>query len=224
MREIVLPSRDKNISISEAEYVALTNRSRAGRKRRAVEQAVDLPGEIWGTIPQTAEYFYSNLGRVKREYELRNGQIRSVLIKPSIYNNNYSVCVILQNNYKVRTNIARLVLMAFKPCKDQEYLFPVNLDGDRSNNRIENLKWLTRAERKEYLVTNNQRKPNLKVKQYLDKRGKLRYRKVAFSDIDIKKIYQLHELGYSQSFIANEIGSSQQYISKVLSNKIHHVQ
>jgi hypothetical protein len=222
MRDIVVPSSDKSVTIPEVEYLALKNRSRAGRKRRAVEQAVDLPGEEWGSIPQTTEYFYSNLGRVKREYELRNGQIRSVLIKPSIYNNNFSVAIILQNNYRVRVNIARLVLMAFKPHPDQDQLFPVNLDGDRSNNRIENLKWMTRVERKEYLVTNNQRRPNLKIKQYLDKRGKVRYRKVAFSEIDIKKIWQLHELGFSQSFIASEIGSSQSYVSKVLSNKIQY--
>jgi hypothetical protein len=224
MNEITIPSTKKTLRISEAELLALKNRSRAGRKRRPIEEAVDLEGEVWGSIQHTDEYFFSNLGRVKKDVELKSGKRQCILIRPSIYNDNYSVAITLNNGYRVRTSVARLVLMAFKPHPDQDELFPVNLDGDHSNNRIENLAWKTKKERKEYLYTSGERRPKLKVKQYYNKLGVLKMRKVAFSDTDLKKIKELYSLGYTQSSIAKLIGATQQYVSEVLLNRINYVQ
>jgi len=107
--------------------------------------------EHWKDIPgYKGLYQISNLGRIKslnisiRRY---NGiqQRDSQILKPLPLRNKYLRIVLVNNGQKKQYLIHRLVAMAFipnpdnKPCIDHK-------DGNRANNNVDNLCWVTHKE------------------------------------------------------------------------------
>lgn len=88
--------------------------------------------EIWKLIEGTDDYFISSRGRLKRGKKLR---------KISIDPEGYARCHI--NGKKMRVH--RLVASAFIPNPNN---LPVvdHLDGNKTNNYVENLRWCTQQE------------------------------------------------------------------------------
>lgn len=108
----------------------------------------DLPGEVWKDIQgYEGEYQISNLGRVK-SFKCIAERIMAPAKHP-IYTS-YGVVVYLSvylcHNGKInRASVHRLVAQAFVP--NPENKPEVNhIDGNPSNNRVENLEWCTHRE------------------------------------------------------------------------------
>ena len=94
--------------------------------------------EIWKPVPQFPDYEVSNLGNV-RSYK-RAGEPKS-LIPAKSCNNYLSVCLRAGNRNHTR-NIHRLVLTAFVgECPEGSECR--HLDGNKQNNRLDNLEWST---------------------------------------------------------------------------------
>ena len=88
--------------------------------------------EIWKTIDELPGYSVSNKGRIKKN---SNGQIM-VLSK----NNGY--CRIT-----ISKHVHRLVAKAFlKQPEDEQKCWIDHIDGNRSNNDVSNLRWVTPKE------------------------------------------------------------------------------
>ena len=86
-------------------------------------------------------YQVSNYGRVKRKYN--NGKIR--ILKPISTNNGYLRVSLSKNSVNNTYFVHRLVAQAF--ILNPENKPEVNhIDGDKTNNKIENLEWCTRSE------------------------------------------------------------------------------
>lgn len=99
--------------------------------------------EIWkDVVGHEGRYQVSNFGNVKSIGTLHSQGGR--ILKPVVKEGYFYVCL-YGNNTKKIYSIHRLVAMAFipnpnnKPCVD-------HIDGDRSNNRSENLRWVTYKE------------------------------------------------------------------------------
>ena len=92
----------------------------------------DLEGEIWKEIPKNIigknNCFVSNLGRVKDKY-----------IKKFSDGNNYITLTI--NN--IFFTLHRLILITFCPNENEKNLFVNHKDGNRRNNKLDNLEWIT---------------------------------------------------------------------------------
>ena len=89
-------------------------------------------------------YQVSNFGRVKSLP--RNGTVNMVrILRPNIKKTGY-INYALQKNNALKTFLAhRLVAQAFMPNPDN--LPQVNhIDGDKTNNRVDNLEWCTQLE------------------------------------------------------------------------------
>ena len=104
--------------------------------------------EIWKNINgYEGKYQVSNLGRVKSlaRYVMVNGSenryIKERILKPNKTKNGYSACALGYSNTK---NIHKLVLETFYPIDTK--MDCMHLDNDRSNNKLDNLKWGTRKD------------------------------------------------------------------------------
>ena len=94
--------------------------------------------EIWKPVPikMFKDYEISNTGKVRR-----NGRERKVFNKPDGY-----PAINLYNHCKHKTiAIHRLVAMAFVPNPDNK-LDVNHIDGNKTNNNVDNLEWCTRSE------------------------------------------------------------------------------
>jgi hypothetical protein len=195
-----------------------------GRKYKKPEPAKNLPGEEWRQIPTLPKqsFWFSNLGRVKRDLVLQSGQNVSTIKQP--VNTGSSVMIELSFGIiKYSSTVARFILLAWQPIENHSEYYAVNLNHNKTDNRIENLKWMSRKELIEWRKENPlPRKQFNKTKQYRNNRGQLRTRKSAFTNSDHSDIFRLRKEGYSQKHIAKQIGDgcTQQYVSKVLNGHI----
>ena len=101
----------------------------------------ELPGEEWKTLFFDNGYEVSNLGR------LRNKKTK-VIAKGTIKKNGYVDVSVNNQNYRLH----RLVLQTWCPNEDYEELTVDHINGNRSDNRLENLRWATREENTVYMM------------------------------------------------------------------------
>lgn len=102
----------------------------------------ELQGEEWKTLFFDNGYEVSNLGR------LRNKKTK-VIAKGTIKKNGYVDVSVNNQNYRLH----RLVLQTWCPNEDYEELTVDHINGNRSDNRLENLRWATREENTVYMMT-----------------------------------------------------------------------
>ena len=113
------------------------------------------------------------------------------------------------NNTKKTYRVHRLVLMAFKPVENMDNLEVNHIDGDKKNNRLDNLEWCTSSENQQYAFSIGLNK---------GKRGK-RSNFAKLKDEDIKRIFELRAQGLTQQEIGEIIGCTRSNISYILNNK-----
>lgn len=113
--------------------------------------------EKWKQIPNT-HYQVSNLGRVKN---INSGRI----LKQQYNGRGYKSIRIMDNSYKkISFTVHRLVALAF--CDNPNRLAEVNhIDGDKNNNKADNLCWCTRSENIKHAWDNNLRHFTDKTKE-----------------------------------------------------------
>ena len=131
--------------------------------------------EIWMPIKGYEDYEISSLGRVKSKERiaynpavLGDGCYRTVperIMKPNVVKGYH--CVTLRKDKKVKVfRVHRLVIEHFGE-KQPSAEYQVNhIDGNKSNNRIENLEWVTPKENTRHAIENGLRhNPNEETKK-----------------------------------------------------------
>lgn len=105
--------------------------------------------EYWRTIPSFPVYSASNLGRIRNE---GTGRIMHVYMTPR----GYLGLTLRRDNKPINQAVHRLVAETFlggpHPGLDVNHI-----DGDKTNNCIENLEWCTREENVRHAVSNGLR-------------------------------------------------------------------
>lgn len=158
-----------------------------------------MTSEVWKevlTSDNGTKYFVSNLGRIK--------SVQETVLTPNIGQNGYRALSINLDGKQQRKSIHRLVAGAFLP-KPKDQKFVVNhIDGNKLNNKIENLEWCSPSDNTKH-----------SYRIGLSKSGE-HHPKAKLRSEDILKIRILHSLGYSISSICSVFKASETNIRGIV--------
>ena len=107
----------------------------------AIDFIEDLEGELWKPIDSRGKYYISNQGRVK-SYQLRQAK----LLNPYSNQKGY-LRVDIKTDSRRTYLVHQLVALAFIPNDNPIEKDTIDhIDLDKTNNRADNLRWLSRAD------------------------------------------------------------------------------
>lgn len=101
--------------------------------------------EIWKDIEQYPGYQVSNRGQIKSFKQSKEGRI----LKPKI-SGGYLGIDFRKDGKTYYGLVHRIVLSTFSPVEGWEMLTVNHIDGNPSNNKLENLEWMTQSENSKY--------------------------------------------------------------------------
>lgn len=101
--------------------------------------------EIWKDIIEYPGYQVSNLGQIKSFKQSKEGHI----LKPKL-SGGYLGVDFRKDGKTYYGLIHRIVLSTFSPVEGWETLTVNHIDGNPSNNKLENLEWMTQSENSRY--------------------------------------------------------------------------
>lgn len=157
--------------------------------------------EKWIIINGEPNYEVSNLGQV------RNKTTGKILAQNKTSTSQRWYVKIHQKNY----NVARLVAIAFVPLiEGKEYVN--HIDGDKLNNRADNLEWVSRSENEKHAFANGLKTPT---------RGECSgMAKATQEQVDyIRSVYVAGSKDFSIRALAKKTGLSKSTIQAITSGK-----
>lgn len=106
--------------------------------------------EEWRVVQHFPNYSVSNTGLVRSDIEFKNGNSGRIL---SVCQNQHGVAFVglMHNGIQYKRSVAHLVAHAYlRQARSLKFNTPINLDGDRTNNHVDNLMWRPRYFAREY--------------------------------------------------------------------------
>lgn len=108
--------------------------------------------EIWKPIVGwEGLYEVSNLGNVRSvdRYVMQRDYVRfckGKMLKPTLHKTNYYIVTLRNSGIQKVSKVHQLVMNTFNPKPSNQKLEINHIDGDKKNNRLENLEWCTHKE------------------------------------------------------------------------------
>lgn len=97
--------------------------------------------EEWRAVQGFESYSVSTLGQVRSDIEYKNGNT-GLIIRQSTNQRGVAYVGLMKNGIQHKRSVALMVAHAFiMTARPLSFTTPINLDGDRLNNRVENLLW-----------------------------------------------------------------------------------
>lgn len=172
--------------------------------------------ETWLPVPGFEGcYEVSSMGRVCRVPRpmKKGGMSERRALSPSSDSKGYPMVTFSVEGARYPRRVHRLVLEAFSgPCP--EGMEACHNNGVRTDNRIDNLRWDTRAENMKDVYRHGRPPIPRQVKQ----RGARRWNAV-LSEERVVEVFRQRRKGKSQALIAREMGASVNAINLVLQRK-----
>ena len=111
-----------------------------------------MAAEIWRPIRGfSGKYEVSSRGRVKKIIELKNGK-KEISELPQYPNNRggYMVVHLYKDGKHKCCQVHRLVAHAFIPNRTRHFRQVNHIDGNKTNNKVSNLRWATHKQNIQY--------------------------------------------------------------------------
>ena len=110
-------------------------------------EKVTMAGEEWKSIPGYPNYMVSNKGRIWSEN-------KGGIMRQPIRRGYPSVLLYCKGEKPKKFRVSRLVAQAFLPQPEGKDVVD-HIDEDHMNNRVENLRWVTAKENREFYMKNH---------------------------------------------------------------------
>lgn len=159
--------------------------------------------EEWKKLIQCTDYMISSYGRIKSK---KNG--REIILKPSYTHDGYLKQAISINGRSHTYRIHRLVAEHFIPNPDNKATVN-HIDGDKTNNRVENLEWASLSEQMKHAYKLGLKKP---VRGYMQGNSVLTEEQV----IEIRTAYKAHDKNFGMQALAKKYNVSCPVINRVV--------
>lgn len=122
----------------------------------------------------------------------------------------YQIINLSKLDGKKRTfRVHRLVMMAFNPVENMDELEVNHLDGNKKNNKLENLEWCTASENQKHAFRTGLQKARKGESSNFAK----------LTEEDVKQVFELRKQGLLQREIAEIVGCTSSNISAILRGK-----
>lgn len=124
---------------------------------------MSVKNEVWKPIiGYEDKYMISNFGRVKSlpTYENNQYSMCEKILKPIEYSNGYCVVSLRKKRYLVHRLVATHFLL---PIKDKLQIN--HIDGNKTNNRVDNLEWVNASENLKHAYKMGLKYPSIKQKR-----------------------------------------------------------
>jgi hypothetical protein len=156
------------------------------------------------------KYQISNIGRVRSLDRITNNrQFKGAIKTPQISNTGYYRVHLCTENRKTKPfSIHRLVATHFLPSIGGKNVVN-HIDGDKLNNRLDNLEWVTISEN-----TKHSYDTGLQIMGRSEKNPASKY-----TEGQIREVKKLSKMNYSRKHISEATGVSRAMIHSVLKNK-----
>ena len=167
----------------------------------------ETENEIWKLFDsEFDDYMVSNMGRLK---SLKFGNER--IMKLSLTKKGYSRVCLNQNKHIKHLKIHRAVAIAFIENPDNK--IEVNhIDGNKQNNHVSNLEWVTAKENMIHAFTTGLKKPNISLNEH--------HGMCKLSNENVLNIRNEYKSGnYTQYELAIKYNCSRPMISHIVNNK-----
>lgn len=132
--------------------------------------------EEWKQVQGYESYEISNQGRVRNQ--------AGHIMKPYIKADGYACIKLCKNNIRKNFRIHRLVAQAFIPNPENKE-FVDHINGIRNDNRVENLRWCTRAENNNFELARKHNSESKKNSEAIKKWANARKKKVRCIELNI---------------------------------------
>jgi hypothetical protein len=147
--------------------------------------------ENWKQVKCFDSYFVSDLGRVKKIYE--NSKIK--MLKQRFSKDGYLRVALSKNRIVKEWRVSRIVAEHF--IENEKNLDTVNhKDGNKTNNKVENLEWMTRSEQMYHAYSLGLKKPktgeknvNSKISNAESEEIRIKYKQGNMSYLRLSEIY-----------------------------------
>lgn len=173
--------------------------------------------EIWKPIAKfDNQYEISNRGRIRSVYAIikkSNGSTytrQCKILKPALNHSGYLAGAVSINNKMIPYTIARLVAKAF--ITNPENKPQVNhINGIKTDNRVENLEWMTQSENCQHSFDTGLQKP---------KRGELN----GMAKLTREKVEEIRAMAknggryWGRNRIANELGMNAKHLQRIVND------
>ena len=123
---------------------------------------------IWKDIPGYEGFYQASIfGEIKSLPKNGTGK-NSKILKPSTMPNKYSVVTICKNGIKKPTTVHKLIAITFLPNIGETV---DHIDGNKTNNKVENLRWCTHRENTSFRSQNIKNKSSKYIGVCLNKKS-----------------------------------------------------
>lgn len=175
---------------------------------------------MWKTIKDADWYEVNDLGIVRskeRQISQWNGfkdiirTFKSVELKFKYIRGYQNVSIIYNDKSRKTKQVHRLILETFSPIDNMSEMQVNHIDGNKANNKLENLEWVTPKENTHHAIQNNLREPK-------DQSGDKNHM-AKLNNEKVKKIKELISEGNKDKDIAEMFGVSRTTINGIRNNK-----